>query len=121
MPNPLASDLDHILDHTRGLWDELRGERIFITGGTGFFGCWLLESFIWANEQLDLGARATVLTRAPEAFRRKAPHLAANRSVSLIHGDVRSFEAPKAPFIRHPCGRESSANLRADDLRTIMT
>jgi len=63
MKNSLAEDLDFILYHTRDLWEELRGERIFITVGTGFFGCWLLESFMWANEKLDLGASALVLTR----------------------------------------------------------
>ena len=66
--NPLAQDLDHILAHTEGLWEELRDRRIFITGGTGFIGCWLLESFLWANRKLSLGAEAVVLTRDPEAL-----------------------------------------------------
>lgn len=58
MTNLLTNDLNHILAHTKTLWEELRGQRMFITGGTGFFGCWLLESFIWANDQLDLKASA---------------------------------------------------------------
>ena len=72
--NPLSADLDHVVEHLRPLREELRGARLFITGGTGFFGCWLLESFAWANEQLGLGAEAAVLTRNFEAFEKKAPH-----------------------------------------------
>jgi nucleoside-diphosphate-sugar epimerase len=114
--NPLAEDLDHILMHTEGLWDELRGERIFITGGTGFFGCWLLESFTWANDKLGLNAKVTVLTRNPEAFHRKAPHLAGHQSVELLQGDVRSFEFPEGsyPFIIH-AATEASAKLNAEN------
>ena len=98
MPHRLATDLDHVLRHTAGLWNELRGQRIFITGGTGFFGCWLLETFADAVDKLDLGATAVVLTRDAEAFRRKAPHLAAHHAVELHVGDVRSFPFPLGAF-----------------------
>ena len=96
--NPLAADLDHVLAHTEGLWEELRGQRVFITGGTGFFGCWLLESFAWANDRLDLQAQAVVLTRNPGAFARKAPHLATHPAVQLHAGDIRSFPFPAGRF-----------------------
>ncbi|MFC1957665.1 NAD-dependent epimerase/dehydratase family protein [Chloroflexota bacterium] len=98
MSHDLAQDLDHILEHTRGLWDELRGQRIFITGGTGFLGCWVLESFAWANDRLGLGTTAVVLTRHPDAFLKKAPHLATHPAIQLYTGDVRSFEFPPGPF-----------------------
>jgi nucleoside-diphosphate-sugar epimerase len=94
----LAADLDHILEHTRPLWEELRGNRIFLTGGTGFFGCWLLESFTWANERLKLNAKAVVLTRDTARFHRKAPHLAGDPSVELLPGDVRNFGFPAGEF-----------------------
>lgn len=113
--NPLAHDLDHVLDHTRELWEELRGERLFITGGTGFFGCWLLESLLWAQDRLHLGVEAVVLTRNPDAFRAKAPHLAGHGAVTLQLGDVRSFEFPAGSFshVVH-AATDSSAKLNAE-------
>lgn len=98
MENKLATDLNHILDHTRELWDELRGQRLFITGGTGFFGCWLLESLLWANDRLKLNCQATVLTRSPEAFKIKAPHLAANKGITLLKGEISNFDFPSGTF-----------------------
>lgn len=114
--NRLASDLDHVLEHTRDLWEELRGERIFITGGTGFFGCWLLESFTWANARLGLGAKALVLTRNLEAFRKKAPNLAADPAIQFHPGDVRSFAFPRGRFshVIH-AATESSTKLNDED------
>jgi nucleoside-diphosphate-sugar epimerase len=114
-PN-LTNDLNHILAHTKTLWEELRGQRIFITGGTGFFGCWLLESFIWANDQLDLKASAVVLTRNPDSFRQKAPHLANHPAIQFHSGDVRSFEFPEGEFSYVIHGAtEASAKLNQED------
>lgn len=123
MANPLASDLNHVLDHTRELWEQIRGERLFITGGTGFFGCWLLESFLWANERLKLGARATILTRHPDAFVAKTPHLALADSVTLLEGDIRTFAFPAGTFshVIH-AATEASAKLNTKNpLRMLDT
>ncbi len=120
--NPLAADLDHVLEHTRALWEEVRGQRLFITGGTGFFGCWLLETFAWANDSLDLNASALVLTRNLPAFQKKAPHLVAHPAVHFHPGDIRSFDFPPGSFshILH-AATESSARLNAEDPLTMFS
>jgi dTDP-glucose 4,6-dehydratase len=92
-PSPLAADLDHILIHTQDLWEELRGGAVFITGGTGFFGRWLLESFAEANRRLSLGAQAVVLTRHPDHFRRAAEGLLQDESIQLVEGNVKTLDA----------------------------
>ena len=114
LPPLETADLDHVLAHTLPLWEKLRGERLFLTGGTGFFGCWLLETFIWANERLKLGARAVVLTRDPAAFRLKVPHSANHASITLHQGDVRSFDFPDGDFscVIH-ASAESNAQIAA--------
>jgi dTDP-glucose 4,6-dehydratase len=96
--NPLATDLEHVLAHTEPLWAEMRGERLFVTGGTGFVGTWLLESFVWANRRLHLGMRASVLTRNPAGFQSRLPHLACDPAVTLCAGDATCFEYPEGSF-----------------------
>jgi dTDP-glucose 4,6-dehydratase len=98
MENLLRLDLDHILSRTEALWLDARGERFFLTGGTGFVGTWLMESLLWANRRLNLRISATVLTRNPAAFERRSPHLACDRAVALMAGDATSFAFPKASF-----------------------
>ena len=115
MPTPPipAADLDEILAATRPLWEEMRGERIFISGGTGFFGCWLVESFLHADRALELGANATVLTRNAEAFLAKCPHLRGVDGLTLLEGDVRDFAAPAGTyrFVIHAATEASARQM----------
>jgi dTDP-glucose 4,6-dehydratase len=108
-------DLEHVLAHTRELWTEARGCSFFITGGTGFFGMWLLESFACINDRLELGMSATVLTRDPAAFASKAPHLTSRDDLHFIPGDIRSFDFPSGKFeyLIH-AATEASAKLNED-------
>ena len=117
-PHPLARDLDHILAQTTGLWPELRHARIFITGGTGFIGTWLLESLLWANDRLNLDVQALVLTRDPAAFARKAPHLARHPALRWHTGDVRNFAFPAETFTHliHAATPVSAVNAAKIDL-----
>jgi dTDP-glucose 4,6-dehydratase len=112
MQNPLTSDLDNIIDRTEPLWQEMRGQRILITGGTGFFGCWLLESFAWANRRLNLNARAVAVSRHPQTLAQKAPHLAGDPAIALHAADVRRDDFPQGGFshVIH-AATEASATL----------
>src|SRR5208282_6706126 len=84
-------DLEHILSCTRQLWERARGKRIFLTGSTGFFGAWLLESLAYCDRELQLELSATVLCRNPGTVASRMPHLANETSIRFVAGDIRNF------------------------------
>lgn len=117
------SDLEHILTHTRELWNEMRGERIFLTGGTGFFGCWLVESFCHTNRELGLRASMSILSRDPAHFAERCPHLAADAAVTVLRGDVRDFTFPTGEFryILHAATEASAKQAAEEPLEMLST
>jgi dTDP-glucose 4,6-dehydratase/UDP-glucose 4-epimerase len=94
----LADDLQTLLERRPALWSELAGASLFMTGGTGWFGRWLLEAIAHANKMLDVGIRAAVLTRDPRRFAAHAPHLVGDGFLTLHSGDVRNFDFPRGDF-----------------------
>lgn len=123
---PVERDLDRVLEWVGDDLRSIRKTRIFITGGTGFIGTWLLETLAWANARLDLDIRAVVLTRAPAVFAKSAPHLAENGRIAFITGDVRQMPADLGTFdgvIHAATPASADLNENAPDvmLDTIVT
>ena len=100
-----VEDLEHVYQNTQDIWESFRDKSIFVTGGTGFFGKWLLESFIYVNEKLALNAKITTLTRNPEAFLKEYPFYNDHtNTVQFVKGDILNYDFnldEKFQFIIH--------------------
>ena len=110
--------------HTATLWERARGRRVFISGGTGFFGAWLLESLAYCNRKLDARIAATVLSRDPEGFARRMPHLAGEACIQMVKGDVRdfAFSVGRIDYVIHAAATTSAeaAGRPMERLNTLM-
>lgn len=83
-----------VLSLTPEFWSRFGGARLFMTGGTGFIGTWLLQALQRANDRLGSRIELVVLTRDPERARQQAPHVFGRSDTTLLAGDVSSFAGP---------------------------
>ncbi len=98
---------------------DLFGKRIFITGGTGLFGKWMLEYFLASGSDLVL------LTRNESRFRAEFPVFSSHSGLSFVEGDVRDFSFPEGRFdyVMHAATPVCSddMDLCPDQLYSIIT
>lgn len=111
-----AADLDSIYAQLEPAWPGLTGARIFMTGGTGFIGRWMLEALAQANRRLELGVSIVIMTRNAEQARRRLPHLAADPTFEFRQGDVLALPAPDGAYshVIH-AATDASADLNEND------
>jgi dTDP-glucose 4,6-dehydratase len=84
--------------------------RVFLTGGTGFVGKWLLTLF------QTLEAEVVVLSRNPDDFLTRCPMFGNNPHSAFVQGDVRDFIFPEGSFdcVIH-AATEASARLENEN------
>ena len=70
-------------------------KKIFLTGGTGFFGKSILDMLA---EGFLSDCSFVILSRNPEKFLQKFPQYGKLEQVRFVSGDVRNFEFPQENF-----------------------
>jgi nucleoside-diphosphate-sugar epimerase len=85
------ADLEWVSEHIQKYLENIRGQRLFITGGTGFVGSWLVECLLHANKELTLDLHISILSRDPLDFGKNYPHLVNASAIELVKGDVRNL------------------------------
>jgi nucleoside-diphosphate-sugar epimerase len=112
-----ATDLAHILRHAAADLELLRGKSIFITGGTGFFGKWLLGGLLFASDELDFDLKLTVLSRDPIAFQRQFPEIANLPELHFLQGSVTdfSFAETRLDYIIHAATDTTAFTVESEE------
>lgn len=113
----LTEDIEDDATTLRPLCKALEVARILLTGGTGFFGKWLLRSFLELRNAQGLDTSMAVLSRDPKRFLDSCSEFVDQPGLDFIAGDVRSFTPPAGrtfDFVIHGA-TAASAKLDQDD------
>jgi nucleoside-diphosphate-sugar epimerase len=103
--------------------DQLKNQKVYITGGTGFVGSWLAELVACLNDDYGFNTGLILAARDTDAFREKAPHLASRADVQLASVDVRNLNAipDDVSYVIHAAASPDNRQHMSDPLSVMDT
>lgn len=119
LANPLVrADLESLAEHLH-LLEPLRGKHLLLTGGTGFFGKWLLALCDLLDER-GWGLRVSVVSRDPQAFLQREPRYRECTWLSWIHSSLSELPPQdlRVDFVLH-AATDSSVAGQADRIALL--
>jgi nucleoside-diphosphate-sugar epimerase len=82
-----VQDLASVANEARSAFESLDGKHIFITGGTGFLGGWIVECLSYARSMFDLDIQVTMLIKSGwDSY-----HFGELPGIHLVDGDIASL------------------------------
>lgn len=99
----VSDDVRNVMVGREQVLEPLRQRHIFVTGGNGFLGTWIVELVAYLNDHLGFGTRVTVYSRQSRSLLVLAPHLRRHDWLHFQDGDVRYLaEIPRdVAFVVH--------------------
>ena len=88
----INDEVDILITRSGVDMEVFRGKKFFVTGGTGFFGIWVLTTLLRIKDLLDGELDLLVLSRSPSEFIRKYPELGFKGQIEFVQGDVKNFK-----------------------------
>jgi nucleoside-diphosphate-sugar epimerase len=112
-----ARDLDDILRVSAVDLAALRSKKVFLTGGTGFFGKWLLAALLRANAEMELELEIVALSRDPDAFITRHPEITGANGLTFLRGNIADFATgqEKFDFIIHGAADTTAFTNEAEE------
>jgi len=96
--NVFHSDIERIYMSLGTDISRLDNKKFLITGGTGFFGIWLLSFLDFARKELNFEISVELISRHPEKFLSQYPEFAGERWISWNKSDIRNVEPKSSSF-----------------------
>lgn len=87
----IQSDIEKLIVYSGLNANSFRGKKILVTGGTGFFGIWMLATLIALKKQIDGDLCILCLSRSPAKFIKQYPEHLLSENVNFIEGDIKTF------------------------------
>ncbi len=119
--NLILNDCIEILDTEYINLNKLKNEKIFISGGTGFVGTWLLEMICYLNEEYNFNTEVILLARNISEFKKDKKHLSGKKHIAFIKKDIRYLtELPSdITYIIHAAANPDNRQHSSDPI-TVM-
>ena len=99
----VSEDVRDVMAGRQHVLEPLRQRHIFVTGGNGFLGTWIVELVAYLNEHHSFGTRVTIYSRQSRSLLVQAPHLRRHDWLHFQDGAVRYLaEMPRdVAFVVH--------------------
>ena len=120
----IENDIENIIDFELD-WEKFSGQRVLVTGASGFLGGYLVRTLLKLNENriLDQPVTVVAMIRDAQQARFKLEDISQNKHLDFIEWDLKQIAVPNigdCNFIIHCASLASPLHYSIDPVGTFL-